>query len=107
MAVSFEFNRSGADITERSIDEIRKNSSTSSKKLARWQRQMGAIFPDVTSRTTITGIRNKQGHTVFLRNGKKIGTIRDREFSDRFFGIWLGRNSSNQSLRRKLIGSSI
>jgi len=75
-----------------------------SVKLAQWRSKMEAIFPNVSPRTTITGIRDVKGRTVFLKNGRKIGIIDDSEFTDRFFAIWLGANSSNQKLRRQLIG---
>lgn len=97
---------SGKSIATRSVEEIRKQGFKNEAVLSDWQRKMEKIFPDVTNKTNITGVRDKNGHAIFFRNGKKIGTIRDREFSDRFFSIWLGNEASDPEFRRKLTGAS-
>lgn len=96
---------SGKAIARRSAEEIRKQGFRNEAKLAAWQRQMERIFPDVSEKTRITGVRDSNGHTIFYRNGRKIGAIRDREFTSRFFNIWLGRKVADPRFRNRLTGA--
>lgn len=94
----------GADIADRSVQEMRKQGVRDEVQLAAWHSQMRDIFPDVREGVSLTGICNEQGETVFLENDKPIGTIRDKKFSQRFFDIWLGEGTSEPALRKKLLG---
>jgi hypothetical protein len=68
---------------------------------------MEQIFPDVSNGNNLMGVRDRNGHAIFFFNGRKIGSIRDREFTNRFFDIWLSQKTSRLGLRRKLIGASV
>ena len=94
----------GDKIAERTIDEIRDQGFSDEAKLEAWFAQIVAIFPDVDSRTTITGVFNEQKQTLFFMNGSFIGRIEDPEFGENFFNIWLGEKSSQPKLRNQLIG---
>jgi hypothetical protein len=94
----------GASIVEASIDEMRAQGMKDEAVLERWRREMAAIFLDVDDQTTLTGIADQNGHALFYRNGAPVGTIRDPEFSRRFFNIWLGEKTSEPELRTQLIG---
>lgn len=93
----------GDDIAKVSIDEIRKQGINDDIILTRWSDEMRSIFPDVKKSDILTGIRNKKGHAVFYLNESLIGTIKDRDFSKAFFDIWLGDNTSQPALRKKLL----
>lgn len=99
-------NLNGADIADRSVQEMREQGFSDETQLATWHSQMREIFPDVNKGTSLTGICTPQGDTVFLRNGEKIGVIRDPNFSRHFFNIWLGERTSEPALRKKLLGQS-
>ncbi|MBO6894209.1 MAG: chalcone isomerase family protein [Roseibium sp.] len=98
-------NFKGQAITESSIKEIKRQGGASAKQLSSWEKQMTAIFPNVSPGQSITGVRNAAGHTVFYLGSRKIGTIKDRAFTQRFFSIWLGNNTRSPRLRAKLVGA--
>jgi hypothetical protein len=95
---------SGSEIADRSVEEIRKQGFSDEIRLAAWHKQMRDIFPDVHKGSSLTGVCMADGTTLFIRNGKEIGKIRDKEFSKRFFDIWLGERTSEPALRRQLLG---
>lgn len=95
----------GEDIVERSIKEMRKQGYTNEKKLNQWAKKMAEIFPDVDKGVSLTGIRHENGYTFFYKNGTRIGVIKDKEFSEKFFDIWLNEKTSDPKLRKKLLGS--
>ena len=94
----------GKKIADRSIQEIRKQGFSDEIKLATWHAQMRQIFPDVSEGVVLTGIRTKEGVSIFYKNGQEIGRINDSEFSRHFFDIWLSEKTSAPDLRRKLLG---
>lgn len=97
----------GEAIAKSSAEEIRKQGLNNEAVLSKWQRKMEQIFPDVSNGNNLMGVRDRNGHAIFFFNGRKIGSIRDREFTNRFFDIWLSQKTSRLGLRRKLIGASV
>jgi hypothetical protein len=95
---------SGADIAERTTDEIRGQGFTDKARLAAWQARLTAIFPDVSDGVVLSATRDKKGHTVFYRGADRIGAMEDPAFAKRFFDIWLGEKTSEPKLRRALLG---
>lgn len=93
----------GKDIARVSIEEIRKQGVTDELKLAAWHNQLWRIFPDVKKGDRLTGIRDKNGNTVFIQNGKVIGTVKGIDFTGYFFDIWLGAATSHPGLRAQLL----
>ena len=93
----------GDAIAERSIEEMRKQGADDDDKLNRWERQMKAMFPDVSEEQIITGIADNNSISHFYFNAEKIGVIDDPEFTQRFFDIWLGKNTSEPKFRAKLL----
>lgn len=96
----------GHKIVSKTMEEIRRqDSSVDSEQLALWEEQLGKIIPDVSKGTTITGVRTPEGYTRLYFGNLKIGEIQDLAFTQAFFDIWLGENTSNPRLRNNLIGS--
>lgn len=106
LSLSYLRDLKGEDIVEASIDEMRKQAMDDEATLKRWGEEMAKIFFDVDDQTTLTGIVDQDGHTLFYRNGEPAGVIRDPDFSRRFFDIWLGEKTSEPKLRAQLIGSA-
>lgn len=94
----------GRQIADTSAEEIRRQGGKDEIKIAAWHRQLKRIIPDVDNGTTLAGLANKEGHTVFFKDGKEIGRIADAQFTEYFFNIWLGDKTRNPYLRRKLMG---
>lgn len=95
---------SGADIIDHSVNEIRNQGATNPQTLTDWQNQLAAIFTDVTAKTVLLAVFMPTGETLFYRDNRPIGTIKDAELSKRFANIWLGNNTSQPALRRQLLG---
>lgn len=96
----------GRDIADRSVQEIRKQGFNDEIKLATWNAQMKAIFPDVKNGTTLSAVYMPGNQTTFYNGNKAIGAIKGDDFGKSFFGIWLGERTSKPELRRALLGLS-
>jgi hypothetical protein len=94
----------GSAIVKRSVEEMRRIGVRDEEKLARWATKMAAIFPDVQEGTTLTGIYRPGRATVFIRDGRRIGTIKDDQFGRAFFAIWLDQGTREPGLRAQLLG---
>lgn len=98
-ARSFE----GAAIAQRSIEEMRAQRAYPTATLTRWEQQMGALFPDVTSGDRLTGVRMPGEGAAFYSGTRKLGQIDDEAFADAFFGIWLDPATRAPGLRARLL----
>lgn len=94
----------GDAIIERTIELIKRQSYKDQTKLMQWQNTLAEFFPDVDKGVSLTGFKDKQGHTQFYRNEQWIGAVADPEFSQHFFAIWLAEHTSEPKLRRALLG---
>ncbi len=103
LSLSYLRDLEGKAIAERSAEEIRTIGFTDEVRLAAWFSEMNRIFPDVTENSMLTGIYVPNAPTIFFLDGKAIGTIQDPEFGAWFFNIWLSPNTSQPTLRRKLL----
>ncbi|MFK7859435.1 MAG: chalcone isomerase family protein [Granulosicoccus sp.] len=106
-ALSLSYLRSldGRKIVSKSMEEIRRQAPGSSpEQLARWEKKLLSIIPDVSKGTSITGVRTEEGSTVFYFGNNEIGRVDDLEFTNAFFNIWLGSNTSDPTFRYKLLG---
>lgn len=99
-------NFSGSSLAERSLKEMRAQSSVSDTKAQEWLEQMRKTFPDVKKGDQLIGIHRSDGSSSFTLNGKPIGDVRDAEFTRLFFGIWLSPRTSEPKMRRELIGAA-
>jgi hypothetical protein len=95
---------SDRDLAKQSVEEMRKQGFKNEVKLAAWYREMERIFPSVKKGTTITGVHAPGVGAHFYFDRQFIGTVKDQEFSSRFFSIWLGPQANDQIFRRKLLG---
>ena len=94
----------GEKIADRSAEEIRKLGFNDEVKLAAWHSQMRNVFPDVKEGSALSGVYKPNGPTVFYFDDAVVGVIKDPDFGKWFFGIWLSKNTSEQRLRKKLLG---
>jgi hypothetical protein len=106
IALTLKYQRSldGKKIAERSIDEMKKQAKLDSDKAKRWLKDMVDIFPDVKEGDVLTGVATEEGNALFYFNGENAGEVKDPEFTQKFFDIWLGENTSEPKFRRALLG---
>lgn len=93
----------GADIAQRSIDEIAKLGIGSDAERAAWLPVLTKLFPDVRENDRLTGVALGQ-KAPFYFNGRAIGEISDAKLVQAFFAIWLDERTSAPGFRRKLLG---
>lgn len=105
LELSYLRNFKGADIAERSIDEMKGQAALDPAQAQRWLAAMSALFPDVKRGDRITGVHAPGNGARFYLNDKWLGEIADDAFSRRFFGIWLSPKTSQPRMREELVQS--
>ena len=93
----------GDDIAQRSLDEMRKASPLSDVQARSWLDQMKNAFPDVQKGDRLVGLYRPGAGAQFFYNGKPTAAVADPVFAQRFFGIWLGSQSSEPGMRDALL----
>lgn len=108
LALEIEYaRRLGAQaITDRSLDEMRRQREIPREQADRWRDALRAVLPDVAEGDRITGVQRPGEGARFFANGALRGEVRDAEFARLFFGIWLSEQSSQPALRAALLGGS-
>lgn len=95
----------GAEIAERSLDEMRYLGVIDATLARAWQDAMRAAFPDVREGDRLSGWHRPGQGAAFFHNGRPTGEIADPRFAALFFGIWLSPRNRDPALRRALIGA--
>lgn len=98
-------NFEGADIAERSIEEMRRVAPFDDARAATWLKAMTDLFPDVKKGDRITGVHVPGSGARFYLNGRLLGEVADDAFSRQFFGIWLSPRTSQPRMRETLLQS--
>ena len=107
LSLTYLRNLKGGDIVEKTMEEIMLQApDLPESTLTTWEKALSALIPDVSKGTNITGVRTQSGDTTLYKDGIELGTIEDEQFTQAFFNIWLGENTSNQRLRNQLVGNS-
>lgn len=106
LRLKYQRDLEGKKIAQRSIDEMKKQSSLSQEQAKAWLSKMESIFPDVSDGDVLTGVATKNGTSVFYFNGEKVDSVEDADFTARFFNIWLGESTSEPKFRKALLGES-
>lgn len=96
-------NFTNAAITQRSLNEMARQTSVTPERRALWQQWLHGVFPDVRSGDRITGINRPGEGALFLTNGRQTGAVTDTEFARLFFGIWLASSTSEPAMRTALL----
>jgi hypothetical protein len=104
LRIDYHMDLAGRDIAQRSVEEMRRQGLEDPRAVGRFRARMEDIFPDVAAGTSLTGIRDSRGATLFFRDHEFIGSVEEPEFTDRFFAIWLAPGTSEPALRRSLLG---
>ena len=104
LSLSYLREINGSEIVAKSISEMEAQNEFSKSELAQWKTKLSDIIPNVDSNTTITGVRDQAGNTLFYQNGEIIGRVDSLRFTRGFFNIWLGEGTSETKLRNQLLG---
>ncbi|MEY2682981.1 MAG: hypothetical protein RJA09_125 [Pseudomonadota bacterium] len=93
----------GADIANRSLQEMLRQGPLPTEQANTWLRQMTALFPDVVAGDEITGLYLPGEGLRFFWNGRPLGVLSDPVLAERFMGIWLSTATSEPALRSALL----
>lgn len=94
---------SGRDLARRSVEEMRKQGVRDEAALARWEREMERVFPDIRPGDRLVGIHVPGVEARFHSQRGLVGAVRDAAFARAFFAIWLGERTSEPAMRRRLL----
>ena len=94
----------GAQIADRSLDEMRRGAALTAEQEKTWLSAMQAAFPDVQAGDRVSGLHQPDFGAHFWFNGGLRASVADAEFSRLFFGIWLAETTSQPRLRNALLG---
>jgi len=94
----------GNRIADETSSEMKRLGLREDDKSHMWNVLMKNIFPDVAAGDEVTGIYTPEGPTIFCESGRRIGVIKDKDFGEHFFGIWLDDNAKSAALRQQLLG---
>lgn len=93
----------GDDIAKRSLDEMQRTAPIPLAQSKAWLDGMKAAFPDVKRGDRLLGVYEPGVGARFFHNGVLTGAVRDAGFAERFFGIWLGAQTSEPAMREALV----
>ena len=104
-ALDLQYSRAlkGEAIARASFEEITRLGYADARRRDAWLAAMRRIFPDVADGDRLTGVNDPGGGVQFFRNDRKIGAVRDPDFSAAFFAIWLDPRTSAPELRKDLL----
>jgi Chalcone isomerase-like len=94
----------GKALAQKSVEEMERANAGDEAKRKKWGEEMERLFPDVKDGDRLVGVHLPGKGARFYNQDKLLGMVNDAEFSEAFFSIWLGSNSSEQSMRKKLLG---
>lgn len=94
-------------LSETSIDEMRRLGVSDESKLAQWGSAMRAVFTDVQPGSRLIGVYRPQRGAQFYSATRLLGTIDDPEFARRFFGIWLDPRTQKPEMRAALLSGNV
>ena len=96
----------GADIAQRSIDEMQGQRALSATQQSNWSATLQALIPNVRAGERITGIYTPDKGMQLLHQDRVLGELRDPELAQRFLGIWLAPETSQRKLRQQLLAGA-
>ncbi|MEW9797161.1 chalcone isomerase family protein [Alteromonas sp. CYL-A6] len=103
LALTYQRDFEGKAIAEKSIEEMRKQGLSDEQKARRWLELMASLFPDVGEDETLVGVVTPEQHTRFYKGDELLGEVEDKEFTERFFAIWLSEKTSEPDFRNQLL----
>jgi hypothetical protein len=102
--ITYHFACTSSDIVDRLLDEMSHSSpNIGSATLAHYRSMIAGLFTDVKSGDHTTGLYTPDGTIRFFHDGQQTGQVRDPQFAQAFFGIWLSPQTSEPDMRQNLL----
>lgn len=102
--IRYARNIKGAALAQKSVEEMERVNAGDEPKRKKWGDIMQRLFPDVKDGDRLVGVHLPGKGAHFYNQDKLLGIVNDAEFSEAFFSIWLGSNTSEPSMRKQLLG---
>lgn len=96
----------GADIAQRSIDEMHGQRPLTAAQTQNWSAQLHQLIPNVREGERLTGVYTPHKSLQLLHQDQLVGELRDGELAQRFMGIWLAPETSQRQLRLQLLAGA-
>lgn len=103
LALQYDLSIDGADLAERSIEEMQHVSPYPKEKDEAFKAQLLKVFPNVKKGDVITALFDPKKGATFYHNDKLSGSIKDLDLAKRFMAIWLSPDTSEPKLRAALL----
>ncbi|BEU04306.1 hypothetical protein OAG1_31060 [Agarivorans sp. OAG1] len=71
-----------------------------------WLAELSQLWPDLKKGDQLKLVAESANQGQFYLNGKLLGSLEDKLFSQHFLGIWLSEDSRFPKQQRKLIGAN-
>jgi len=94
-----------ARLVSSTVDELKRQGADQAS-LDIWTPYLDRAFVDVREGDTMTGVSLPGRGVRFYANGRLTASIDDPRFAERFFAIWLARDTREPDLRRSLMGGA-
>jgi Chalcone isomerase-like len=91
------------DFVERSLEELDRNPNVSKSELSEFAKILPKLMPNVVEGDSITAAYLPENGLQFCHNNKPTGAIKDVKMATDFLKIWLGENTSEPDMRKKLL----
>jgi hypothetical protein len=102
--INYNMNFSVKELTEKSIEEIKKNYEISENEQEIFTKKLNEIFVNIKKSDKKTAFFDPKKGVKLFHNSKLIGEINNLKFARYFIDIWLHDNSSYPSISKKLKG---
>lgn len=93
----------GADLAAKSLELMRRLGHRDEARLARWEKEMSRVFPDIRAGERLVGVNVPGREARFYGEKGLLGTVPDADFARAFFAIWLDERTSEPAMRRQLL----
>ncbi len=106
LSITYNMDFSRQDLVERSLEEIQAIHALPEAESKKLQAYLETAFRDVKKGERITAVFSpKKGATIY-HQGRFTGAIPSLSLAQKFFDIWLSKNTSAPALRDGLLGRS-
>ncbi len=99
LTLTYRMNFSTDELVEKTIEEMERLHKTGSE----WKQELVRAFPNVKDGDRITALFLPKKGVRFFYNGTITHTVKEVAFAQMFFDIWLSENTSEPSVRKKLL----
>lgn len=106
LSITYDMSFSPDELAERTGDEMKGVSGLPQETIAKYTELLRGIYPQVREGDRITALQKNAGTTVFYHNGKQVGIVKDAQFAQPFFGIWLSPKSSEPDMQKQLLSGN-